>query len=379
VSPRLCEYSLAEERSRTTVTETITSLSHVTSTITAYTTYYTSSTVFTTKYTTFIKTASNVDTATDVKYTTITPAPKARRTVDDYYALATKTQGIDIERDDLSVSASTVDAQAPIITVYAHPQFDVVAQNLGKLGVVVKRQNTITSTITITTSAVTTDFSTVYSDITSVDSVVSTILSTITSTIFIDAATTVQVTSTITAGLSPATDTTTSADGGAGTGNSDTQQQSSTGDGGDGGDGGGGLSTAEKAGIGVGAGAGAIIIMVIIAALWRRSKKNKKEQHAAHPTAYAAVGAFSPDKEQYGDRPPYEQRESYMSNTSSVMGGAGAAPYYYRSVSPRDPDAPGRTTHEMAENNRTGFQYQPYELYEEGHHPYELDARNREI
>lgn len=371
---------MTEELSRTTVTRTITSLSYVTSTITAYTTYYTSSTVFTTKYTTVTKTASNVDTATDVKYTTITPAPKARRTVDDYHALAAKTQGIGIERDEFPVSASTVDAQAPIITVYAHPEFDVLAHKLGKLGVVVKRQNTITSTITITTSAVTTDFSTVYSDITSVDSVVSTILSTITSTIFVDAATTVQVTSTITAGLGPATDTTTdtttSADGGARTGNSDTQQQSSTNNGGDGG---GGLSTAEKAGIGVGAGAGAIIIILIIAALWRRSKKNKKEQHAAHPTAYAAVGAFSSDKELYGDRPPHEQRESYMSNTSSVMGGAGAAPYYYRSVSPQDPDAPGRTTHEMAENNRMGFQYQPYELYEEGHHPHEMDARNREI
>ena len=265
------------------------------------------------------------------------------------------------------------------MTVLAHPSFDLMAYSLENMGVIIKRQTTLTETSTITVTATTQVDDVITSILTSVKVQTSTIYSTVTSVMYENADTTVQVVSTITETpvSTPSVSTPTvvvTQPGASGTSVSDSKNSdtpnSSTG-------GGDGLSTGEKIGIGVGAGAGAIIIFGLLFFLWRRQKKSKDAQTSIRPdspSTGAVVGGLSSEKDSYYANGPH-QRESYLSSHTNRT-----STHSYQAVPTTHPrergmaggyGSPERPV-EMPDTR--GFGYAPYELYDEG--PQELYSQN---
>jgi hypothetical protein len=236
-----------------------------------------------------------------------------------------------------------------------------VARDLEALGVIVKRQNTITSTETVTTDATTTDISVTTSIIYSTYTALSTTTAIRSSTVFRNAETTVEVTSTVTREITTSemtTSSSTTADEGTGT-SSPNAEDLNAGNGGDE-----GLSTGEEVGIGVGTAGGSIIICIILIFFWRRRRKEKKtEPRTPSPDLPA-------NKSEMHAAPAVTQRQSYRSGHSNY--GQTSPAYSYepvdQSYAVTAAEAPGHESHSSwspQQQQPTQFQYAPYELYDE--------------
>jgi hypothetical protein len=346
---------------------------------TYYRTISATSTVYTTSIDFVTETVSNVATATDVSYTTTTQRARQRRDAfTDSLPLPTSTSRIEYTGAETQAPKAypTAVAQVPVATIYAHQDYNAAARRLENMGVVVKRQNTITSTVTTTVSSTTTVFNTITSTISNVAFITSTRYSTITSTEFLSAATTVFVASTITESRTTSEDS--SSAGGSASASASAAETSQTGtadsaftgndassDTDNGGD---GLSTGAKAGIGTGAGiGGAIIIFGLIFFLWKRHKKNQDKRasfRSSSPNGTGAVlGAGAMEEKQSNN----SNRHSYQPVPTNQ--------HMYEADS-RNRMAPPPM--EMPDN-RAGFQYQPYEMYEDSYdRRHELYGRHHE-
>ncbi|KAJ9606464.1 hypothetical protein H2200_009425 [Cladophialophora chaetospira] len=379
----------------TTITTTITSWSTVYTTSTSTDTQYTTSVIISSLWSTAWTTVSNAQTATEVIRTTLSSA-KQRRTVAAEYDGETRTiQPTSSEQDQhpRPHTIATDSVQVPVVTLLTYAEYDSVARDLQNLGVIVKRQTTITSTSTAYTSATTTVQSVEVSSELLTVWVTSTTHLITTKTTYVDAQVTVSVTSTITppeptsTSSSPTTSPSSSQPitSSPSTGNgppssagaapvSATSTTPAVGAGG----GGGGLSKGAEVGIGVGTAAGSLIICTIILFWWRRRRRHPDKQGNDPSSPMAPAGGFHSQSEQKSELPGnhamqenYPQMYPYSPNSAGTGYGA-PLPAYHDGYAPNGPvpaEAPAHEQYTPQHQNQgqrpQSFQYAPYELYDE--------------